>query len=208
MESDNRSFLSRVVENKWVCMITLIVGFVYMVSYSFFVHGDPMHWTASMIGRSVPRLFVFWGVISSLALVLNLNYMYHRGGYKGVLVKIGTACQYVGTLFIMMCVLIPSIEKEEVVSPLTRLQIVGHWSGALLFGVFFAASIIIYLISARKDYKGMTVALILFSAMLATLIALLIAFNKNGVIELIPMAAAEILVFLINFTGLFKKKTA
>lgn len=98
-----------------------------------------------------------------------------------------------------MTVCIPSTE-------IMSLQLVAHWSGALLFGVFYAAAIILFLWSMRKVDKSYVITLAVFCVVLATMIGLLLAFKKNGVIESVPMWSAYIVLFLVNFTPLFPKE--
>lgn len=208
----NKSALSKIIENKKFCISLLVIAIVYDLFYSivlaFVLKENPMSFTMSMIGRATipgrfPTLFVFFGIITNLAFLLNINYAYHRENFlEKKIGKVGYTCAFLGVFFLTLCTLIPSIEKEEVVDFKTGLQMAGHWSGALLFAVFFAASILIYLFVYRKRYKGYLVAFISLVVLLIILAILLLIFNKNGVIEILPLVLVMVLMILVNL-GVF-----
>lgn len=210
METKEKSVLANIVENKWFCIGLMIFALVYDLFYSialsYVVGGDPIAYTMSMIGRAtipgrLPTLYVFFGIVTNLAFLLNINYAYHKDdNFHSKAGKFGNICAYIGAGFLTMSTLIPSIEFDEVVDVITTFQVVGHWSGALLFGVFFAISLCLYLLLNRKKYKGYFLTFILLVILLAAMIVTLIIIpnHKNGVIEILPIAAAMIIVLLIN----------
>lgn len=179
-----------IIYNRFFVMTWLIVGFIYITAYGFLL--NPLVYTASMIGLKYPLAFKFWGVISAISLALNINYAYKRYGYKG---KPGYISMALGAVCIMTTVHIPSTE-------IMGLQLIAHWGTALLFAIFFAAAIILLLLKfvKRKPFKN---TLIAFGCCLALMLILLAAFGKNGVIESIPMWAAYVILFLINFTSVY-----
>lgn len=67
--------------------------------------------------------------------------------------------------------------------------------------------ILLLLNKARKEKGAFLAALIIFCAILAVMLVLLITVGKSAIIENIPMQAAYILLFLLNFTNIFEKKT-
>ena len=146
MENKGQSVLARIVENKKFCIGLMIFALVYDLFYSialsYVVGGNPITHTISMIGRATilgrfPTLYVFFGVVTNLAFLLNINYAYHKDdNFESKMGKVGTICSYIGVGFLTMSTLIPSIEFHEVNNIATTFQVIGHWSGALLFGVF------------------------------------------------------------------------
>jgi len=155
---------------------------------------------ATILGR-FPTLYVFFGVVTNLAFLLNINYAYHKDdNFESKMGKVGTICSYIGVGFLTMSTLIPSIEFHEVNNIATTFQVIGHWSGALLFGVFFAISLCFYLLMNRKKYKGYMLTFIFLVILLAAMIVtlLILPTHKNGVIEILPIVAAMLIVILIN----------
>ena len=80
----------------------------------------------------------------------------------------------------------------------------AHWIGALLFAFCCAIPMVLLLINKARELKGpFLVGLIVFCAILLTMLVLLITVGKSAIIENIPMQAAYVLLFLLNFTNVF-----
>lgn len=186
--------LKAVLKNKYFCLAWLIFGFLYVTVYGFLK--NPFEFTASMIGLDYPWLFKFWGIFACVSLTLNITYMYRKHDFKS---KAGIVCIILATCCILTTVNIPSTE-------IMSLQLVAHWSTALLFAIFYAVAIGLLLLKKSKEDKRFKVLLGLFVGMLGLMVLLLVLFNKNGVIESIPMWGAYIIIFLVNYTKLFDEK--
>ncbi|MGI6137209.1 MAG: hypothetical protein GX959_01015 [Clostridiales bacterium] len=207
---ENKSFLAKLVDNKKIVIGSMIFALIYALIYgiglSYAVGGNPITHTISMIGRSTilgrfPTLFVFFGIVTNISLLLNINYAYNREGFINTKAgKIGNICAYIGVLCLTICTLIPSIEFDEVVDVKTTFQVIGHWSGALLFGVFFAISICIYLLMERKKYKYFLTTFIAFVTLLAGLVISIFFLpnNKNGLVEIVPICLAMLIMIFVN----------
>lgn len=211
MKKWKTSFLA-LCANKWFCLFWLLFGCAYMSIYGMlyvedlFTEGlssysllgllfEPsMTATASIIGKTYFWAFKGWGLFQSIALTLSILYMYRRYGFKS---KAGTACMILGTACICTTVMIPSTEEFG-------LQLVAHWSTALLFGVFYAVAIGLCLLRLAKQSKKFLVTFILFITMLAAMIVLLVTVGKSGAIESIPLWGAYLILLLTNYTGLYK----
>ncbi len=187
----------KIIENKWVALASLIIGFVYITVYGFLKFPD-VKITASMLGLIYPVAFKFWGLISLLAFAININYMYARYDVKP---KLGYVGMLVGSVAIMICVHIPSTE-------IMSLQLVAHWSCALIFAVAFAFSILWGLIVGRKKTKAFMYTVYGFGAVLLLMIILLASLGKSGIIESIPTWGAYVILFLTNFTNIYEKQIA
>lgn len=195
------NFVDVLTDNKIFCMAWLIAGFVFFTVYGFIDNPD-LAKTASVIGKTHPRLFVWWAVFSGVSLYLNLQYLYKLNSFKNEkLAKFGNICTYLGFICIFACVNIPSVEPEDG----KPLQMAAHWSTALLFAAFFAAAIIAFLLhkTMQKSIKHL-VMLITLAATLVLMVVLLVLFGKSGGIESIPMWVAYIIVFMLNYTKPFQ----
>ena len=192
---------------KAFCLVGIIFGCVYVTWYGFF--GDQPFIekvktiTASMIGLDFPWHFRGWGVFASMTIFTNPMFAYRRYNYNS---KLGVILGSIGSAAIFVTINCPSMGEEmHLDSP----RCMAHWTGALIFAFCCAAPMVILLFSkARKEKGAFLAAFIIFCAILATMLVLLITVGKSAIIENIPMQAAYILLFLLNFTNIFEKKTA
>lgn len=192
---------------KAFCLVGIIFGCVYVTWYGFF--GDQPFIekvktiTASMIGLDFPWHFRGWGVFASMTIFTNTMFAYRRYNYNS---KLGVILGSIGSAAIFVTINCPSMGEEmHLDSP----RCMAHWAGALIFAFCCAAPMVILLFSkARKEKGAFLATFIIFCAILATMLVLLITVGKSAIIENIPMQAAYILLFLLNFTNIFEKKTA
>ena len=192
---------------KAFCLVGIIFGCVYVTWYGFF--GDQpfiekvKFITASMIGLDFPWHFRGWGVFASMTIFTNTMFAYRRYDYNS---KLGVILGSIGSAAIFVTINCPSMGEEmHLDSP----RCMAHWAGALIFAFCCAAPMVILLFSkARKEKGAFLAAFIIFCAILATMLVLLITVGKSAIIENIPMQAAYILLFLLNFTNIFEKKAA
>ncbi len=192
---------------KAFCLIGIIFGCVYVTWYGFF--GDQPFIekvktiTASMIGLDFPWHFRGWGVFASMTIFTNTMFAYRRYNYNS---KLGVILGSIGSAAIFVTINCPSMGEEmHLDSP----RCMAHWAGALIFAFCCAAPMVILLFSkARKEKGAFLAAFIIFCAILATMLVLLITVGKSAIIENIPMQAAYFLLFLLNFTNIFEKKAA
>ena len=192
---------------KAFCLVGIIFGCVYVTWYGFF--GDQPFIekgktiSASMIGLDFPWHFRGWGVFASMTIFTNTMFAYRRYNYNS---KLGVILGSIGSAAIFVTINCPSMGEEmHLDSP----RCMAHWAGALIFAFCCAAPMVILLFSkARKEKGAFLAAFIIFCAILATMLVLLITVGKSAIIENIPMQAAYILLFLLNFTNIFEKKAA
>ena len=192
---------------KAFCLVGIIFGCVYVTWYGFF--GDQPFIekvktiTASMIGLDFPWHFRGWGVFASMTIFTNTMFAYRRYNYNS---KLGVILGSIGSAAIFVTINCPSMGEEmHLDSP----RCMAHWAGALIFAFCCAAPMVILLFSkARKEKGAFLAAFIIFCAILATMLVLLITVGKSAIIENIPMQAAYILLFLLNFTNIFEKNAA
>jgi hypothetical protein len=180
------------------CLSSLALGFAYVTWYCFLK--DPFEYTASMIGLDYPLHFKLWGIISSVSIFLNVLYMYRINGYHS---RSGVICGSLGSAAIFVTINVPSAGEKLI---LNSLRCMSHWAGALLFAFLLAFSIVVFLAGkARQGNRRYIALLVSFLFILITMLVLLVAVGKNGIIEGLPTWAAYLLLFLVNFTDVFKE---
>jgi len=215
MAKQKLSLLSLLM-NKWFVLFWLVFGCAYVTVYGALYVVDPfteglrsvsilgflfeptMTATASIIGKTFFWAFKGWGLFQAISLTLGILYAYQRYGFSGKNARAGKICVILGTACLFMCVMIRSTEEFG-------LQLVAHWSGALLFGVFYAVALGLLLLRASIKSRAALTTFIIFVAMLLAMIGLLIVLGKSGAIENIPMWGAYLIIFLLGYTNVYKK---
>lgn len=200
---------------KYFCMAGAVIGCVFVVWYGFLSapnkqgeiadFSDKIKYiTASMIGLMHPWLFRAWGVIAAATVFSNTMYCYRKYGFNS---RVGIIMGSLGSAAIYLTINCPSMGDDDKDFSIPRCSV--HWAGALLFAVCCAAPLVIFLFSKAKREKGRFLfGLIFFVSLLLVMLVLLITVGKSAIIENIPMVAAYILLFTLNFTGFFERKKA
>ena len=184
---------------KYVGLVLWIVSFIYFTVYGFLRNPFLPDGTASEIGLQYPIAFKFWGVTSGAALAVNLCYIYKSNEFKYNKVKtIGYVCMALGVICIMTCVHVPSTR-------IFGLQMIVHWGTALSFALFFATALILFLVFPKNKNKQYLITTYCFAALLVGIVIALLIWGKNGFIESLPMWMAYIIIFLVNFTKVYKR---
>lgn len=187
------------------CVANLIVGFIFITWYGFFYFPEQFgniltDVTASMLGLRYPWHFKMWGVFASLSIFTNTLYMYRKNNYYG---KAGVIVTSLGCASIFVTINVPSAGLELIMTP----RCLGHWATALIFAFLGAAGVIIFLLHKCKEKdKKYIIATVIFVAILALMLVLLVTVGKSAFIENLPMWVAYALLFIINFTSFFDKK--
>ncbi len=187
------------------CAANLIAGFAFITWYGFLSFPEQFgniltDVTASMLGLRYPWYFKIWGVLASLSIFTNTLYMYRKNNYQG---KAGVIVTSLGCASIYVTINVPSAGLDLVMTA----RCLSHWATALIFAFLGAAGVIIFLLHKfrQKDKKYM-IATIVFVAVLALMLVLLVTVGKSAFIENLPMWVAYALLFIINFTSFFDKK--
>ncbi|MDR0315180.1 MAG: hypothetical protein LBH71_04440 [Oscillospiraceae bacterium] len=187
-------FFKKIKNNENFCLITLIVGSIFTTSYCFFK--NPVTHTASMIGREYPLHFKLWGILSVLAILFNVQFMYKKYNYHS---KLSNTFLLFGCACILATVYVPSTETMG-------LQLIVHWSTALLFAFFNALSITMFLFNKSKESGRVKLTLITFLSTMLFMLGWLLVFGKNGVIEMIPTIVGFLLLYVFNYTDMYIEK--
>ncbi len=179
-------------------IITLISGFVFVTAYGFLM--DPIKYTASMMGLYYPWLFKLWCIFSGISIFTNTLYMYRKNNYEN---SAGIICASIGCGALFVTVNVPSAGEDLIMT----LQCLSHWSTALIFAVLGAAGVVIFLVHKCKEKKKKYIIMTaIFVGILALMLVLLVVVGKSALIENLPMWAAYIVLFLVNFTSLMEEK--
>lgn len=200
---------------KIFCLVSLILGFVFITWYGIFdvnknVDGkfipatfmDKVRYiTASMIGLQYPWHFKMWGIFASESVFVNTLYVFRKNNcYNPLYIVLGS----LGSAAIFMTINLPSMGEGLY---LNSARCLGHWGGALLFAVLCAAPLVLFLFKkTREKNKKYAVTFFIFAAILAAMLILLVTVGKSAMIENLPMWAAYVVLFLINFTNVFEDK--
>lgn len=199
-----------------ICLVSLIFGCIYIVWYGFFDFPDesnqPVDFmakvkyvTASMIGLEFPWHFRGWGVFASASVFMNTMYAFRKFNYDTKVSKLCVTLCSIGSAAIYVTINCPSwgMEKDWSVA-----RCVGHWAGAVVFAAACAIPIVIFLLAKAKAEKGRFLgAAIAFGIVLLFLGGFTVAGFKSATIENIPMVAAYVLLFVLNFTNFFPERS-
>ncbi len=187
------------------CAVNLIVGCAFITWYGFLPYPEQFgniltDVTASMLGLRYPLYFRLWGVLSSLSVFTNVLYMYRKNNYYG---KAGIIITSLGCAALFITVNVPSAGLDLVMTP----RCLSHWASALIFAFLGAAGVILYLIHKCKEKNiKYIVSTVIFGAVLALMLVLLVTVGKSAFIENLPMWVVYVLLFMINFTSFFDNK--
>ena len=188
------------------CLVNLIVGFVFITWYGFLSYPPQFgniltDVTASMLGLRYPWLFKGWGVFASLSIFTNTLYMYRKNQFYS---KVGVIVASLGCASIFVTINAPSAGLELVATP----RCIGHWATALIFAFLGAAGIIVFLYNMVKTKdKKYCIATAIFATVLVLMLILLVTVGNSAFIVYLPMWVAYGLLFIINFTSFFDKKS-
>lgn len=176
---------------------SLLFGCVFVTWYCFFK--NPLEYTASMIGLDYPWHFKMWGIFCPSSVFINTMLMYKKYNYHS---RFGVVAASIGCAAMFVTINVPSAGEDLI---LTSLRCMSHWSGALIFAFGAAASVIIFLIHMAKTRSVPFIVLCVFlCAVFAVSFTLLAVVGKDGIIEGIPTWSTYLVLFLVNFTPLFK----
>ena len=188
------------------CAVNLIAGFAFITWYGFLSFPEQFgniltDVTASMLGLRYPWYFRIWGVLASLSIFTNTLYMYRKNNYKG---KAGVIVTSIGCAAIYVTINVPSAGLDLVMTA----RCLAHWATALIFAFLGAAGVIIFLFhKSRCKEKKYIIATVFFVFVLLLMLVLLVVVGKSAFIENLPMWVAYALLFVINFTNFFDKKS-
>lgn len=177
----------------------LAVSFVYGLVLPFMWGNDPSSelGTLSLLCEDRKIYFWVWGLLVSLGIVLNAQYMYKSFSYKSKFLD--TFC-----LLSVISVMGVAITLGHSIDSWNPKRIL-HWVATGLFIVFLFAAVGLFFIINRKKYKSFNILLLCVFIILLTFVFIFAFVGKSALMEMIPVALMQIFLFVVNFTGVVKK---
>ncbi len=181
--------------SKPFCMAMLICGFIYGIALPFFWGNNPMSplGTLSLLCEDRKLWFWLWGILMSGGIGVNAKYMYEKFGYKNKLLDTLCILSFVG----MCCIALTLGHSIDDWNPKRLL----HWIATGIFIVLTFASIALFFILCRKKYKGFGVLIVCICVILLTFVFIFAFVGKSALMEMVPLALLQILLFVVNFTS-------
>lgn len=172
----------------------LVVSFVYSIILSYSWGNNPFdeHGTLSLLCDQSHRLFFWaWIIIDSVALFLNINYMYKRYGHANKFIK---ALPVLAVIFNIGIAASLGGGGEG----WNTLRIV-HWAATIGYILSLVFSFALYaLINIKKD-KIFKIILGGIGALFVVFVLWFIILGKSGMFEIVPLSILKILLLVVNF---------
>lgn len=178
---------------KGVYLAALIAGFIYSFVLIFCWGNDPFspYGTLSVLCENRKIYFWIWLIVDGGSLVLNLNYMYNKYGNAGKFIK---SLPYI-MLFFQVCIALTLGHSIQDWNP----KRVLHWIATGANIAVLCASILLYALKNIKKDRIFLYILISVVFILLLFLVWFIVLGKSGMLEMIPLALLEILLFTVNF---------
>ena len=190
--------------SKPICIIVLACAFVYGLVLPFCWGNDPTSelGTLSLLCEDRKIWFWIWGILSSGGIILNTQYMYRKYEYKSNFLNVLCALAFIGIIGVALTLGHPidSWNPKRIL----------HWVATGLYIVFTIAPIALFFIFNIKKYVRFGVFTLCSFLILGTFVFFFAVMGKSAIMEMVPLALFEILLFTVNFTsvGIVKKRDA
>lgn len=185
---------------KPLCIITLIISFVYGLVLPFCWGNNPTSelGTLSLLCENRKIWFWLWGILISGGIIMNTQYMYRKFSFRSKFYDILCALG-----FISVCVVALTLGHSiEDWNP----KRIAHWVATGIFIVFTLAPIVLFFIRNRKKHPQFNVLTLCAFLILATFLVIFAVVGKSSLMEMIPIALMQIFLFVINFTPVVKEQ--
>lgn len=176
----------------------LSCAFVYGLVLPFCWGNDPTseYGTLSILCEDHKIWFWLWGMLTSGSFVLNTQYMFRKYEYKNRFLDV--LC--ILALVSMACV---AITLDHSVDSWNIKRIL-HWIATGLFIAFTLAPIALFFMLNIKKFKRFGIFTVCSFIILATFLLIFGIMGKSAIMEMVPLAMFEILLFVVNFTPIGK----
>lgn len=183
---------------KPLCIITLLVAFVYGLVLPFCWGNNPASelGTLSLLCEDRKIWFWIWGILTSGSIILSTQYMYKKYEYKNKLFNVLCVLGFLSVCTVALT-LGHSIEDWNP-------KRIAHWVATGIFIVFTLAPIVLFFIVNIKKQKHFGLFTAISFLILATFLVIFAVVGKSSLMEMIPIAMMEVFLFVINFTPLVK----
>lgn len=186
---------------KPICIVTLIVSFVYGLVLPFCWGNNPASelGTLSLLCEDRKIWFWLWGVLISGGIIMNTQYMYRKFSFKSKFYDVLCALG-----FISVCVVALTLGHSiEDWNP----KRIAHWVATGIFIVFTLLPIVLFFIQNRKKHAQFNKLTLCAFMILGTFLVIFIGVGKSALMEMIPIALMQIFLFVVNFTPVVKEQS-
>lgn len=188
------------IYSKPFCLITLCTAFVYGLVLPFCWGNDPTSelGTLSLLCEESGRQIWFWlwGILSSGSIVLNTQYMYRKFKSKNKFLDVLCVLGFIG----IICV---ALTLDHPIDSWNPKRII-HWIATGFYIAFTIAPIALFFIFNIKKFRRFGIFTVCSFLILATFLLLFGIMGKSAIMEMVPLAMFEILLFIVNFTPVGK----
>lgn len=181
------------VFGKPFCMLFLIAGFVYGLVLPWCWGNNPFDefGTLSILCEDRKFFFWIWVVLVGGAYLLNTIFAFRKFKDESRFLRILSVLTFVA------CCAIALSLKHDVHS--WNPKRIVHWIATGLYIACVALSVFIFLMRNRKKFKGFNALAILTVLLVATIPVWLLTIGKSAMMEMIPNAFFQIMLFVLNF---------
>lgn len=181
------------VFGKPFCMFFLIAGFVYGLVLPWCWGNNPFDefGTLSILCEDRKFFFWIWVVLVGGAYLLNTIFAFRKFKDESRFLRILSVLTFVA------CCAIALSLKHDVHS--WNPKRIVHWIATGLYIACVALSVFIFLMRNRKKFKGFNTLAILTVLLVATIPVWLLTIGKSAMMEMIPNAFFQIMLFVLNF---------
>ena len=181
------------VFGKPFCMFFLIAGFVYGLVLPWCWGNNPFDefGTLSILCEDRKFFFWIWVVLVGGAYLLNTIFAFRKFKDESRFLRVLSVLTFVA------CCAIALSLKHDVHS--WNPKRIVHWIATGLYIACVALSVFIFLMRNRKKFKGFNALAILTVLLVATIPVWLLTIGKSAMMEMIPNAFFQIMLFVLNF---------
>lgn len=181
------------VFGKPFCMFFLIAGFVYGLVLPWCWGNNPFDefGTLSILCEDRKFFFWIWVVLVGGAYLLNTIFAFRKFKDESRFLRVLSVLTFVA------CCAIALSLKHDVHS--WNPKRIVHWIATGLYIACVALSVFIFLMRNRKKFKGFNALAILTVLLVATIPVWLLTIGKSAMMEMIPNAFFQIMLFILNF---------
>lgn len=183
--------------NKYLCIAFFVPALIYGLVLPFCWGNNPAEplGTLSLLCEHHQPWFWLWTILTGGCFFFNVQHMYGKFNYKNKLLDAFTVLMLLGMILIAATLNHSLADWNP--------KRVAHWTGAVLYAVFTIGSVLLFFVLNIKR-KGFLPFAIIMLAVPFVVLGWLLLIGKSGYMEIIPNAFMEILVFVVNFTGILK----
>lgn len=180
---------------KIFCLLLLLAALIYGLVLPFCWGNDPaeVHGTLSLLCENHIPAFWVWTVLTGGAFTLNLLLCYDRYDDRRKILRFAIALSMLG-MILTAATLNHSIENWNP-------KRILHWIGAMLYAAGLAAAFLLFYLRQVRQNRCFLLFFGVSVALLSGVVVQLLVFDRNGYMEIIPIAAFELELLLLNFTN-------